>query len=283
MKNLAKILISLVAAAITAGLFSIFTLNFSIFWIAFPSMFIITIIGFSLNIFVIDNNTEIETTKKVDVISKEVITPKKVINNSKKVETKEDYYVYLIENQDNQYKIGQTDDIESLSYDIDVKKLSFEKFTNSDDATDFENRIYDLYLQYSNSDGWFEMPKNKIKELKSYYTTGEYNMKSKVSRKDVFSYGEEKIESETKKSYVYLMENSRGHYKIGKANNPENRLKALRTGDPSIKLVMVKELLSEKAAYDFEKFLQDKYRIFHKKLEWFLFPEYKLAELKSYF
>jgi hypothetical protein len=75
------------------------------------------------------------------------------------------------------------------------------------------------------------------------------------------------------------MKNDRGHHKIGKSNKPYKRLKGFKTADPSIEIVLTKEFNTESDAFDFEKYLQNKYKSFKYQLEWFLLPEEELSNL----
>lgn len=91
----------------------------------------------------------------------------------------------------------------------------------------------------------------------------------------VADYVAKKVEKEVteKSSFVYLMENSRGHIKIGKANNVKRRLAQLRTGDPSIRIVATKEFNSTENAFAFENMLHNTYTKFNIALEWFKLDE----------
>jgi hypothetical protein len=65
-------------------------------------------------------------------------------------------------------------------------------------------------------------------------------------------------------------------YKIGKSNNPEKRLKQLKTANPNIQLLAITEKITE-------DFLHNQFNEYRVTGEWFLFDEVNLKQVLSYF
>lgn len=81
-------------------------------------------------------------------------------------------------------------------------------------------------------------------------------------------------------SYVYLIESTSGHFKIGKSNDPERRLAQLqRTRGPfEYRLILKVPFESEEEAVEFERLCHDEYRYQHVRGEWFKLTAKDLVE-----
>lgn len=72
--------------------------------------------------------------------------------------------------------------------------------------------------------------------------------------------------------------------KIGKANDPEGRLKAFQTGTPhTLKLMYSMLFTSEKLALEIEKHIQDRYAAFRIHGDWFEATEALLYQIETRF
>lgn len=85
----------------------------------------------------------------------------------------------------------------------------------------------------------------------------------------------------TKKSYVYLiLDSERNAIKIGKANNIEERLSDLQTGNPNkLEVLSYIPCKTEKQSEDLEKILHKKYSDLNILNEWFQYDKEAFKEL----
>jgi hypothetical protein len=78
-----------------------------------------------------------------------------------------------------------------------------------------------------------------------------------------------------KTEYVYLISDG-AKYKIGKSTNLKRRYKSLRTSNPDITLIGYTDRFTEEE-------LHNKYKEYHYKLEWFIFPDHFIPEVLNDF
>ena len=113
--------------------------------------------------------------------------------------------------------------------------------------------------------------RQKIKRGERFFKENGYYRKS---RKKILL---EKINTKSKpiqQVYSYLMYDER-YYKIGQSINPKDRLKIIRTANPSCKLLVYTKTITEKQLHDYYK----EYRVSG---EWFNLPKDVATKLISH-
>lgn len=81
------------------------------------------------------------------------------------------------------------------------------------------------------------------------------------------------------KSFVYLMQNEKGHTKIGVSKRPVFREKTLQSEQPEIKMIYRRELEN---AIQIEKRLHTIYAYWRLRGEWFDLDQHKVDACKNY-